>query len=1453
MNLEVERAAESPAVISFEVRNRPADVCILYEDSVGRLVPITAAGESENPSLGVMTAGETPFRVQWNFTKDFGPDVPFRSGFSVVVAELDGTELDRVDDVAMGNTTPVVADVRPLSRESEQSGSTTLRFKFADEDGDVLQSAGIEYNAVEGFPDSGWKLARPAGIASDRGTPERAFNLVPVSGGEAFDFEWDSSYEGFEGFVEDKSVVIEPQLPGMEASVIVRVVARDEFAEGNEAVSEPFRLDNNRVPEVELDDLFFLANDDTRRGVAIPFRYRDAESDLLRVAVQWTRVEEGLEGFPDLPPDPQELQALLLNPERAEERIEKRIAGAYPVPFGGRIEVPLVGGRVRLPELAGSEAGLLALGLPGQVLEVLDPSNVPTLRPWNFNHPVAIEVLGDGSKILVLEEAADGWRAVRADARTGEIERGPGGELKLFASGPGAPRALGLDLAREHVFVGSSSAVFRFELATGEPMGRLPHEFIDGPRDLVGLGSEVVLATGDDSLVRFDWNGARAVLFDELSDPWGLALDPHLLQRVYLAERGADRVLLADVARGVLAPLVAEVAAEDRSELGSVAFPSPRSLAIERSGDRLLVLSETSQSPSLRVLDLGRADDLELMDGRAEAFVTEVTRELTEAHGDLAVGPLGSRFLTLPSSGAIARGGAVAQVRTIRSYRPESRIVVVEPPFDPPLTTGDTWRIQPRPAYASGPEDRRGVFIWDSAEVPGGGLVSVRVVALDNDAGTPNTGLSSTKRLRSGLDVVPVRLDLSERPSCSVAGDLDGDGDLDLATGTSNGVRVHVQRSPGQFVLDPQVLGSGRCQAIVAGDVDGDFDLDILSLSATVAVIQVFKQVGAGEFLEGEPIALAGLSDSLVASDINGDRDLDLVVVSADADTVTILLGRQGEFSLEEAVVVPLPRPRAVAVADLDGDARRDLVVATASDLRVLYQERNGEFVDSGATLSFPGVEVYQSVAIADLDRDGDADIVAANRSGSRRGSVNVFLQERPREFGGFQEIEVLGFNPSAVDVADLDGDGDQDLVVIDVPPFPDGSSGSVLVFSQGPLGKFHPPQGEPTEVGSPRSVALADLEGDGDVDIVCACAFPDSVAVFLQDDPGTFFAAGTPLNFLGASVSAADVADFDADGDLDLALGIRSADDMHQVVLLLQASPGNFVRDLLSPLMSSEDPDDRVLAVAAGDINNDRQVDVVASTPTGIQFLTRGEAVFEPTIDGVALADFEIAGVNNIQFANFDRDALLDLALTNGSKPILLMQVAAGRFRRFEFGGPEFPGASFILPVDLNGDGNLDFVTANHPSGVDENGSLSFFYQSDAGDFRSTGPVAGPDLPEHLVAGDFDGDGDVDIAAAGARGLTLVFQEAGGEFVIDGNSPLATTTTKALAVATADVDEDGDPDLVNESLEVFLQVAPGRFLLDPRSPRAEGIGVIVDDMDGDGELDALSFGDGLTIHFGGR
>jgi hypothetical protein len=331
----------------------------------------------------------------------------------------------------------------------------------------------------------------------------------------------------------------------------------------------------------------------------------------------------------------------------------------------------------------------------------------------------------------------------------------------------------------------------------------------------------------------------------------------------------------------------------------------------------------------------------------------------------------------------------------------------------------------------------------------------------------------------------------------AAAGDLDGDGDLDLVLvrGTAPGLgspylgelSVHVWFNDGQGGFTDGVgaaLHVARQSAApaYAGDLDGDGYPDLVV--PYQRSVQLLRNARGQGFVDAttrmtQPSRLVGIpiqgAGRLVDVDGDGDRDVILHALDGCAmwrnDAGTLRLARELDWR-------PIP-------IDLDGDGDLDLLGAGFVEVNL----GNWMWSTIAVSASYPALGAH----VGDIDGDGDHDIITADQGGLRVviNRSGVLVDETTARFRGASSA----FVPTA---ADFDGDGDLDLVV-DV-------ANQVLLYVNDGTGVFAP-RGPVLTVPARLKLA-ADLDGDGDTDLAIA---PQSVSngsfLCYNDGSGTFAA----------------------------------------------------------------------------------------------------------------------------------------------------------------------------------------------------------------------------------------------------------------------------------------------------------------------------------------------------------
>ncbi len=392
--------------------------------------------------------------------------------------------------------------------------------------------------------------------------------------------------------------------------------------------------------------------------------------------------------------------------------------------------------------------------------------------------------------------------------------------------------------------------------------------------------------------------------------------------------------------------------------------------------------------------------------------------------------------------------------------------------------------------------------------------------------------------------------------------------------------------------------------------------------------------------------------------DVDGDGVPDVVTANSSSRDLSVLINNgDGTFAPEVRHDAGGGNPHHVAVGDVDGDGDPDLVAAIRSgpgSIAVFL-------TDDAATLAPAvqyGTEIGAFVLImADLDDDDDPDVAVAYGSGTGA-DVSVFRNAGDGTFGTADVYEVFEapiVYTADLAVADVDGDGRPDLIVVN--DCPTGCDASIAVLTNAGDGTFLPRVPMDLGIVNVGSVRAGDLDADGDADLalVDCSSFPDSeLVIALNDGTGAFGSlGGSPAGTTCTGFTTPEalaLLDVNLDGAPDAVLTRRNDDE---VQLLLNR--GDLTFEPPQVLETGDQP----IAVAAGDLDGDGRADIVTAD-MGIG----GVATVSVLINGMSSADVNGDGVVGIT------DLLLLLASWGAC-----------------------PAAPTHCPGDVNGDGRVGIV----------------------------------------------------------------------------------------------------------------------------------------------------------------
>lgn len=310
----------------------------------------------------------------------------------------------------------------------------------------------------------------------------------------------------------------------------------------------------------------------------------------------------------------------------------------------------------------------------------------------------------------------------------------------------------------------------------------------------------------------------------------------------------------------------------------------------------------------------------------------------------------------------------------------------------------------------------------------------------------------------------------------------------------------------GTFTGPTNFAAGDHPRSVALGDFTGDGHLDAAVAIADFQVALLFGD-GAGGF--GPPALFtvgpgrpgSANHSAVAAGDLNRDGHLDLACAGQGTSAVSVLLG-DGTGQLAAPRLIPqFNAPKSIALADFDGDGNLDIAITNnGPGLTVLRGDVNGNFTFAAAiSLARAG-----AVAAGDFNRDGHLDIAVIGNRGLASGPATIAValgdgkgRFAPPAFYPFGARDYSGTTPDLTQfaIADLDGDGHLDIAV------PNTAGNEVAVLPGNGDGTFGEAETYATDGLGPVSVAHGDFTGGGATDLVVANYTSDTVAILVNGD----------------------------------------------------------------------------------------------------------------------------------------------------------------------------------------------------------------------------------------------------------------------------------------------------------------------------------------------------------------
>ncbi|MBN1674517.1 MAG: VCBS repeat-containing protein [Kiritimatiellae bacterium] len=735
----------------------------------------------------------------------------------------------------------------------------------------------------------------------------------------------------------------------------------------------------------------------------------------------------------------------------------------------------------------------------------------------------------------------------------------------------------------------------------------------------------------------------------------------------------------------------------------------------------------------------------------------------------------------------------------------------------------------------------------------------------------------------AGTVKTSVTSDLHSSLACAL-GDMDGDGDIDVVVGNDNGTvnRLYLNNHDGSFAAGLDIsVDTNNTRAIAVGDLDGDGDLDVVAgnygepdrVYLNNGTADPFNGVLGHDVDSGDTAGTTGIA----LGDMDKDGDPDVVVANYTGPNRLYLGNGDGTFAAGTDIAAD--SGGALTLGDMNGDGNLDVIVARANSPNRLYLNNGTLDPFNGVT----GLDISAdadwsiSIAVGDLDGDTDLDVVVGN--GNLQTNRFYLNNGTADPFNGVvgTDLSSDACNSSGLALADVDGDGDLDVIVGDeVEP-------NKLHLNRGDA-LFSPATEITATAHDTREIGLGDMDGDGDVDLVTST---DAAGVFLYVNP----ANPNPFDGVTGVAVTADaydtfgvtLGDVDRDGDIDAVVGnlaqpnrlyLNNGDGTFAAGSNITADAQNTYVVALGDLDRDGDPDlvagnenqpnrvytnngdgtfaagtdisadtNATMSVALVDIDSDGDLDLIEANygqPNRV-YLNNGDATFAAGTDLATDAD----NTEGLAVGDIDRDGDLDVVVANtaGQRNRVYLNNGDGTFASGTDIAADADNSRAIALGDIDGDGHLDVVVGN------EAVNRAYLGNGDGTFGAGVDIAADADSTEAVALDDLDGDGRLDFVAGNYGSRNRVYANAGSGTFGPG-ADVGSEAEDTTCIGSADLDGDGVTDVVaGNRLQAnrlyrnagaccaFGGIVAGNIDQDSLTTSAIAVG----DVDGDGDLDVVT------------
>lgn len=532
------------------------------------------------------------------------------------------------------------------------------------------------------------------------------------------------------------------------------------------------------------------------------------------------------------------------------------------------------------------------------------------------------------------------------------------------------------------------------------------------------------------------------------------------------------------------------------------------------------------------------------------------------------------------------------------------------------------------------------------------------------------------------------------------AGDMDGDGDLDLIIGVQDLEEIRWYENLGGWTFDASTTistGVSFVTEIHASDIDEDGDLDIIYSAFHDNQLAWIENLGGGTFGATEVIHTCNKPTLFRMDDVDDDDDLDIVfvwredvVMSPDSYLNILEKTGPGTYATPISVGSPVDQMHSILIGDVNTDGVNDILFAGKLHQQYSFVLNEGGLVYSDTKVITGKTMNTEETLFADFNGDGHIDVL----SYSFYGLIHWIPNSGDGTFGAPQAVTSDITEISTITIMDVDDDTDMDLIISNLtdstiywlPNLGDGTFGTSEIIDADPK--------------RTKRMFAADLDLDGDDDLVRVGLNGAPYISYYENLGGTFSVAMDVLSTT-SYVLDAEMGDIDADGDLDLVL-VSELEVGH--FLCYENTGGAFAAEINLGTYHCQD-------FALADLNNDDNLDIVGVYGSD---WTDNEAFWMENTGGLTYGAETLFLVNHMEYKQ-------------------------------------------VLASDINNDGNVDVLIGGLFLTEDEDpwfstGQITWLKNIEDGVFGTPNDINNEILNFHdMSLADIDADGDQDIFTVGS------------------------------------------------------------------------------------------------------